>query len=169
MVHTHGNKSRHFKYGEAELQDKDDAKRHWSKKMCNKFKKPIEKPGAANDFIMRCQRVHLQILKRNESSFMRAEDSGDDDSDSCTGEARVTKMARLSKEGSDVEANDDDVEVPILPPIEDSQFYAEKEDNAEAGAVDMDVSNTCGDSANEAVVGSDFTEAVTTPTINVAA
>ena len=37
----------------------------------------------------------------------------------------------------------------LLPSIEESQFYAEKEDNDEGRAVDVDVSNTCGDSVTK--------------------
>ena len=79
------------------------------------IKKPTGKPGTANDFILQCQRMHLQILKRNDSSLMRAEHSANNDSDSGTGEAGITKIAWLGEEGSDVKADDDDVEVP--PPI----------------------------------------------------
>ena len=62
------------KSGEAELRDKDDVKRHRNEKMCNKFKKPTGKTSAETDFILRCQRVQLQIQKNCKSSLVGGED-----------------------------------------------------------------------------------------------
>ena len=52
------------------LHDNDDVKRHWTEKMCNKFKKITGKPMAANNFILCCQRVQLKILKKHKTSLM---------------------------------------------------------------------------------------------------
>ena len=55
--------------------------------------------------------------------------------------------------------------VPRPPPIDKSQFETEnegtKKDNYEAGTVEMDEENRCGDSIDEALEGSKFTSAVT--------
>ncbi len=87
------------KSGEAELRDKEDLKRHWREKCCNKFKKPTGKSGAATDFILRCQRVQLMIHKKNESSLL-GDGSGnssesDDDEDNDT-----SWMEELQEEGT---------------------------------------------------------------------
>ena len=47
--------------------------------MCNKFKKCNGNAGPANDFVIRCRRVHLKILKKNETSLMGGESSGDEE------------------------------------------------------------------------------------------
>ena len=113
------------KSGEAELRDKDDVKRHWNEKMCNKFKKPTGKDSATNDFIHLCQRVQLRVLKRCESSLMGEVDSGSDDSVSGSEEAGGRNMAWLTEESNKLHADGDDVAVPNLPPIDDAQFEAE--------------------------------------------
>jgi hypothetical protein len=43
--------------GEKDLCDRDDIKRHWTEKMCTKFKKPAGQNGASNEFILHCHRV----------------------------------------------------------------------------------------------------------------
>jgi len=55
---------------ESELRDKEDLKRHWREKCCNKFKKPTGKSGTATEFILKCQRVQLLIHKKNELSLL---------------------------------------------------------------------------------------------------
>ena len=52
------------KSGEGELRDKEDLRRHWREKCCNKFKAPTGKTGAANEYILRCQRVQDLIHKK---------------------------------------------------------------------------------------------------------
>ncbi len=72
------------KSGESELRDKDDVKRHWVERMCNKYKKPTGKSGDENDFILKCQRVQRQIHKKSEAAVMgvNSQDSkSDEDSD----------------------------------------------------------------------------------------
>lgn len=56
--------------GEDYVQDKDDIKRHWTEIMSTKFKRPTGNTGHANDFILHCHRVQLQIFKKSESSMM---------------------------------------------------------------------------------------------------
>ena len=51
---------------EDKLRDKDDVKRHWNEKMCNKFMKPTGSTGGARDFILRCQKVQLFIRNANQ-------------------------------------------------------------------------------------------------------
>ena len=87
------------KSGEAELRDKEDLKRHWREKCCNKFKKPTGRSGAATDFILRCQRVQLLIHKKNESSLLG--DGSDNSSDSNEDEDNDTSwMEELQEEGT---------------------------------------------------------------------
>ncbi len=87
------------KSGEAELRDKEDLKRHWREKCCNKFKKPTGRSGAATDFILRCQRVQLLIHKKNESSLLG--DGSGNSSDSNEDEDNDTSwMEELQEEGT---------------------------------------------------------------------
>ena len=87
------------KSGEAELRDKEDLKRHWREKCCNKFKKPTGRSGAATDFILRCQRVQLLVHKKNESSLLG--DGSDNSSDSYEDEDNDTSwMEELQEEGT---------------------------------------------------------------------
>ena len=53
--------------------DKDDIKRHWVEKLCNKFNKPTGNAGGAKDFILACQRVQAKIRKRCKSTLMGAD------------------------------------------------------------------------------------------------
>jgi hypothetical protein len=80
------------KSNEAELQDRDDVKRQWTKRTCKKLKKPTDKADAANDFILCCQRVQPQIMRKCESSLIGGEDSAGDDSDSGVEEAGGRNM-----------------------------------------------------------------------------
>jgi hypothetical protein len=61
-------------------------KRNFTEKMCNKFKKPIENQGAANNFILHCQRLQRKILKKCETSLMGVGDSSGDKSGNSDGE-----------------------------------------------------------------------------------
>jgi hypothetical protein len=72
--------------GEITLQDKDDVKRHWTEKMCNKFKKSTGNQGAAKNFILHCQRIQLKILKKYKTPLMGVGDSSGDESGSSDGE-----------------------------------------------------------------------------------
>ena len=84
---------------EAELRDKEDLKRHWREKCCNKFKKPTGRSGAATDLILTCQRVQLLIHKKNESSFLG--DGSGNSSDSDEDEDNDTSwMEELQDEGT---------------------------------------------------------------------
>jgi hypothetical protein len=145
------------KSGEAEFRDKNDVKRRWNEKMCNKNKKPTGKTGAANDFIFCCQIVQQHILKRCESSLMGGEVSGGSDSGSGSEEADSRNMAWLNEEGKkeQVDGDDVDVDVPNLPPIEDAQFEAEIEnpekDNDEAKSLNEDEANRCVDSVGKVI------------------
>ena len=51
------------KSGEGELRDKKDLRHHWHEKCCNEFK-ATGKTGAANEYILRCQRVQDLIHKK---------------------------------------------------------------------------------------------------------
>ena len=79
---------------EGTLRDYEDVKRHWTEKLCNKFKKPTGDPGdPVHDKILRCQRIHQKILAKSSSVVMGA-DSDEDE---------------VSGTGSEDEAEDDDV------------------------------------------------------------
>jgi hypothetical protein len=83
-----------FRSQESVLRDYEDVKRHWTEKLCNKFKKPTGDPGdPVRDKILRCQRIHQKILAKSSSVVMGA-DSGEDE---------------VSGTGSEDEAEDDDV------------------------------------------------------------
>ena len=69
------------KSGEGEVRGKEDLRRHWGEKCCNKFKTPTDQTGAANEFIFRCQRVQDLIHKKNESSLLGAGSDSSSDSD----------------------------------------------------------------------------------------
>ena len=60
-----------FRSQEGSLRDYDDVKRHWTEKLCNKFKKPTGDPGdPVCDRILRCQRIHQRILAKSSSVLM---------------------------------------------------------------------------------------------------
>ena len=83
-----------FRSQESVLRDYEDVKRHWTEKLCNKFKKPTGDPGdPVHDKILHCQRIHQKILAKSSSVVMGA-DSGEDE---------------VSGTGSEDEAEDDDV------------------------------------------------------------
>ena len=63
--------------GEDTMRDPLDVKRHWTEKMCFKFKRPTGNGGPIHDFILHCQRVHMQILKKCGTSLMGGDSSGD--------------------------------------------------------------------------------------------
>ena len=69
------------KSGEGELRDKEDVRRHWHEKCCNKFKAPTGQTGAANEYILRCRGVQDLIHKKNESSLLGAGSDSSSDSD----------------------------------------------------------------------------------------
>ncbi len=69
------------KSGEGELRDKEDVRRHWREKCCNKFKAPTGQMGATNDFILRCQTVQDLIHKKNKSSLLGVGSDSSSDSD----------------------------------------------------------------------------------------
>ena len=47
------------RYGESNLHDKDDVKRHWVEKMCNKLNKPMGNASPAYDFIQIVRKCKL--------------------------------------------------------------------------------------------------------------
>ena len=66
--------------GKKDPPDKDNMKRHWTDKMCNKFQKPTCKNGAVNDFILYCKTVE-QKTKELRVILNGQRDSDGDDSD----------------------------------------------------------------------------------------
>ena len=103
---------------------------------------------------------------------MGGEDSGDDDYVSGSEEAGGRNMAWLTKEGNEQQADVDDVDIPNLPPIEDSQFEAEGEDpekdNDEAEILDVDDENRSGDSSGKVIEGTTLTAVAVAPRDNMA-
>ena len=111
---------------EEELRDKDDVKRHWNEKMCNKFMKPTGSAGGARDFILRCQKVQALIHKKCESSLMGGH-SEDDDESGDDGSSEEGDVVEGSGSGVEVAGDDGDnrdrdnevcVVVPALPPLD---------------------------------------------------
>ncbi len=119
---------------ESDVRDKDDIKRHWVEKLCNKFKKPTGNAGGAKDFILRCQRVQAKIHKKCKSTLMGAHSDEENENDTGSEDEYKDDGASVSGEESnqdeEEEEEDDDPEevanvhgiiVPALPPIADEQ------------------------------------------------
>jgi hypothetical protein len=68
-----------FRSQESVLRDYEDVNRHWTEKLCNKFKKPTGDPGdPVCDKILCCQRIHQKILAKS-SSVVTGADSDEDE------------------------------------------------------------------------------------------
>lgn len=119
---------------ESDVRDKDDIKRHWVEKLCNKFKKPTGNGGGAKDFFLRCQRVQAKIHKKCESTLMGAhsDDENENDTTGSDDEYKDDGSSESEEESNqeEEEEEDDDTEevdnvegiiVPALPPIADEQ------------------------------------------------
>ena len=139
--------------GENTLRDPLDVKRHWTEKLCFKFKKPTSNGGPAHDFILRCQRVHTKIMKKCKTSLMGGESSGDEDKsdhesegeeDNDTEQRNASTMDWL---GDDKSVNGDgEVEgvVPALPPINgaDEEVEINEDENQNGGGTEGSESGT---------------------------
>jgi hypothetical protein len=67
---------------EASPRDHEDLKRHWTEKLCNKFKKPTGKSGeAATDRVFRCQLIQKAIQEEAAAVMMGGSDSEDVEED----------------------------------------------------------------------------------------
>jgi hypothetical protein len=75
-----------FRSQERVLRDYEDVKRHWTEKLCNKFKKPMGDPGdPVHAKILCCQWIHQKILAKSSSVVMGAYSDEDQDQESGTG------------------------------------------------------------------------------------
>ena len=60
------------------LRDKNDSRKHWTKKICGKFEKPTKKMEFKNASTLHCQRVQQKILENFESASMGADPEEED-------------------------------------------------------------------------------------------